>query len=158
MKSENINSVITKIEKSAKGMQITATFFFILSLVVLVGSGYLFHISKMPALSESTVAFGIEVAFSLFTRLAILVVAFYLVRLLMSVVTYNLELSNDLSSQAHILELYNPDGGLSHNELYEIFNTNRHRFEASKGFSGGDEIDKLVKLAKAIDLGPNKGQ
>ena len=96
MNDKNIDDVVKSYKERSNSMQRIAGFYFLLSLFVLTGSGILFFNIKLPIGETSDSKYLIEMLFSLFSRLTIIVISFYLVRLLMSVVSYNLVLSNDM--------------------------------------------------------------
>lgn len=74
---------------------------------------------------------------------------------MMSVVTYNIGLSNDLYVKADSLDLYASSDEISLKDLREHLKVNYHKFEASKGFSGKDELENLVRIIKLLDAKPN---
>jgi predicted membrane protein len=152
LKEEVVIEVIKGIRKRAGGMQIVASFFFGSSIGILLGAGYLFFIIG----TFDQVVSPIQIAFSLFSRLILITFAFYIVRIMMSVVTYNLGVSNDLYAKADSLALYKVAGSISLAELKEHLEVNHHKFEASKGFSGKDELDNILKIIKAVESKPNK--
>lgn len=148
MKEDNISQVIQDLKKESEGMQKVAASFFLLAIMILFGTGFLFYKSHLPQETLPIGTYSVQVAFSLFSRIALIIIAFYLVRLLMSVVSYNLALSNDLKAKALSLSLFKIDGTLSLNELYEHLGINHHIFEASKGFSGKDEMNVFLNALK----------
>ncbi len=146
MNDKNIDDVVKSYKERSNSMQRIAGFYFLLSLFVLTGSGILFFNIKLPIGETSDSKYLIEMLFSLFSRLTIIVISFYLVRLLMSVVSYNLVLSNDMYTKANILLLYNSNGTLKIEDLKQLLDINNHKFNSSKGFSGKDELDSLTKI------------
>lgn len=155
MKTENLGKVVEGIRKRAAGMQRFASFFFGTSIGVLIGAAYLFSQVGLPESNESGYETAIAVSFSIFSRLIIVTFAFYVVRIMMSVVTYNLGLSNDLYAKADSLDLYAGSNEVSLKDLREHLEVNYHKFEASKGFSGKEELENLVKIIRVVDSKPN---
>jgi len=152
LKEEALEGVIKGIRSRAKGMQRTAAFFFGGSVGVLLGAIVVFL--KLGDINENYSV--VLVVLSLFSRLFLTVFTFYVVRIMMSIVTYNIGLSNDLYAKADSLELYSPNGTISLNELKEHLEVNNHKFEASKGFSGKDEHENILKIMKNFQLKPEK--
>lgn len=144
MNTDKVEEVIKKIEKRATSYGHGATAGFFLVILVLVGLGCLFYFIGFPEHKQSNVQFGVEVAFNLTLKLALVVFAFYFIKLQMSVVSYNLALSNDLYAKAEALSLYSVDGKISLSDLYQHLSVNNHRFEALKDFSGNEEFGNLM--------------
>lgn len=156
MNTEKIEVVIKKIEKRANAYNRGAAAGFLLIILVLIGLGSLFYFVGFPEPNDSNLQFGFEVAFNLVLKLALVVFAFYFIKLQMSVVSYNLALSNDLFAKAEALSLYSTEGKNSLNDLYHLLSVNDHKFEAPKDFSGSEEFNNLVRIINLVNPKPNK--
>lgn len=152
MNEDALDTVTKSIRDRAKGMQRVASVYFGFSIGLLGGVGYLFF--KIGAFDSTNST--IDVALSLLSRIVLITFTFYMIRIMMSVVTYNLGVSNDLFAKADALVLYKNNGTVSLKELKEHLEINNHKFQASKGFSGKDELENLVKIIKVVESKTNK--
>ncbi|HCE5203324.1 hypothetical protein WMY97_12205 [Vibrio diabolicus] len=155
MNFENLENVINGIEKRASGMQRVAAFYFVFAIGALIGAGFIFYNLEVPTQNDSDFKFGALIALNLFLRLAITVFAFYIVRLIMSIVSYNLSLSNDLFAKADSLYLISKNENISFSDLTEHMSVKHHRFHASEDFSGSAEFNTLISALKASGVKPN---
>jgi hypothetical protein len=156
MNADRIEEVIKKIEKRATSYAHGATAGFFLVILVLAGLGCLFYFIGFPEPNDSNVQFGVEVVFNLTLKLSLVVFSFYFIKLQMSVVSYNLAISNDLFAKAEALSLYSVDGKISLSDLYKHLSVNNHRFEALKDFSGSEEFSNLMQIVNLVNSEPNK--
>ena len=148
MNSDKVEDIIQKLEKRANSYARGASAGFFLVLLILIGLANSFYNIGFPEANDSNIQFGIEVIFNLVLKISLVVFSFYFIKIQMSVVSYNLALSNDLYAKSEALALYLPDGKNSLNDLYQHLSVNDHKFGSSKDFSGAEEFNNLISAFK----------
>jgi hypothetical protein len=146
MNSENVEIVVKKLEKRAKNYNLGASVGFVKVLIIFIALGCIFYSIGFPESNESNIQFGVEVGFNLTLKLALVIFTFYFIKIQMTVIAYNVSLSNDLFAKAEALSLYSPEGKISLKELYEILSVKDHKFVAQNEFSGDKEIKNLMNM------------
>ena len=148
MSSDSIENVVQKMRRRALGMQINASLFFGMSIGMLLVIAYLFlrgDISSLKDVGDSSSEIGF---LNFATRVTLILVVFYAVKILMGVVKYNLALSNDIYSKSDVLSLYHPEGSLTLEQLKDLLNVNHHELESAKSSLEVKDVERLLKAIK----------